>query len=115
MFYHLEEERECTHHWMKLATTKGVRDIGVMEGKVAKLGKYLFDVRLKESVLKKHLQKAHAENVAVQDQLQKKGKQVATMAYLCMEAIQHRYPSYSYEVYIKEQWLLFQIKTLAFD
>ena len=35
------------------------------------------------------------------------------MEDLCIEALQHKFPSDSYDVYLKEQWLLFQIKTLA--
>lgn len=37
---------------MKIATKKGVPDIGIMEEKVTKLGRDLSDVRLKESMLK---------------------------------------------------------------
>ena len=35
------------------------------------------------------------------------------MENLCIEALQHIFPSDSYVVYLKEKWLLFQIKTLA--
>ena len=35
------------------------------------------------------------------------------MADLCIEALQHRFTSDSYVVYLKEQWLLFQINTLV--
>ena len=35
------------------------------------------------------------------------------MADLYIESLQHRFPSDSYVVYLKEQWLLFQINTLA--
>ena len=77
---------------MKLSTSKGVYDIGVMEGKVVELGKYLSNVRLRDSVLKEQLQKAQAENVALQERLKQKGKQVTTIKDFCMEAIQHRYP-----------------------
>ena len=35
------------------------------------------------------------------------------MADLGIESLQHGFPSNSYVVYLKEQWLLFQIKTLA--
>ena len=69
MFYQLEEQRPCTHNWMKHTTSKGVYDIGVMEGKVVELGKDLSNVRLQESVLKEQLNKSHAENVALQEQL----------------------------------------------
>lgn len=109
----MEEERAHTHNWIKLATSKGVHEIGFMEEKIAELGKDLFDVGLRESFLKEKLHKAQTENITLQYKLQQKDKQVATMEYLCMEAIQHRYPSYSYAIYLKEQWLLFQIKKLA--
>ena len=35
------------------------------------------------------------------------------MAELCIEPLQHRFPSDSYDVYLKEKWILFQINTLA--
>ena len=53
------------------------------------------------------------ENVVLKEQLQQKEEQVDTMAYLCIEALQHIFPSDSYVVYLKEQWLLFQINTIA--
>ena len=57
LFYQLEQERACTHHWMKIATTKGVPDIGMMEEKVTKMGRDLSDVRLRESMLKEHFRR----------------------------------------------------------
>ena len=68
---------------------------------------------MKEISLKEQLRKAHAENVALKEQLQQKEEKVATMEYLCIESLQHRFPSDPYVVYLKEKWLLFQIKTLA--
>ena len=35
------------------------------------------------------------------------------MADLLIEALQHIFPSDSYPVYLKDKWILFQIKTLA--
>ena len=35
------------------------------------------------------------------------------MEDLFIEALQHRFPSDSYAMYLKEQWLLFKIKNLA--
>lgn len=98
LFYQLEEERARTHQWMNLDASKGVHYIGAMEGKVVELGKDLSDVRLKELILKEKLHKAQAENVELQEQLQQMDKQVATMGDFCMDAIQHRYPSYSYAI-----------------
>ena len=60
LFYHLEEERARTHHWMNISTSKGLYDIGFMEGNVAELGNDLSNVRPKELVLKEKLQKSHA-------------------------------------------------------
>ena len=69
--------------------------------------------RIEETNLKDQLQKAQAENVALKEKLQQKEEQVATMADLCIEALQHRFPFDSYVLYLKEQWIFFQINTLA--
>ena len=45
------------------------------------------DEIIEETILKEQLQKAQAENVALKEQLQQKGQQVATMADLCIEAL----------------------------
>jgi len=46
-------------------------------------------------------------------QLQGKEAQLACMDSWAMEALQCRQPAKSYALYLKDQWLQFQIKTLA--
>ena len=50
---------------------------------------------------------------ALKEQLQQKEAQLACMASWAMEAIQCRQPAKSYGLYLKDQWLQFQINTLA--
>jgi len=50
---------------------------------------------------------------ALKQQLQQKEAQLACMASWAMEAIQCRQPAKSYGLYLKDQWLQFQINTLA--
>ena len=54
-----------------------------------------------------------AENTWLREQLQERENQLASMASLSLDAIQCRMPTKSYALYLKEQWLQFQIKTLA--
>jgi hypothetical protein len=50
---------------------------------------------------------------ALREQLQQKEAQLACMASWAMDAIQCRQPAKSYGLYLKDQWLQFQINTLA--
>lgn len=49
----------------------------------------------------------------IKKQLQEKDTQLACMASWSMEALQCRQPAKSFGVQLKDQWLQFQIKTLA--
>ena len=69
--------------------------------------------RFRETVLKEKLQMAQENNIALREKFQQKGHQVATMVDLCIEELQHKFPYDLYIVYLKEKWLLFQVKTLA--
>ena len=69
LFYELEKERACTYHWMQIAKTKNVEDVGIMEEKLTEMGRYLADVRLREAVLKEKLQEVQAENARLNNQL----------------------------------------------
>ena len=50
---------------------------------------------------------------ALREQLQQKEAQLACMASWAMEVIQCRTPAKSYGLFLKDQWLQFQINTLA--
>ena len=54
-----------------------------------------------------------AKNAWLKGQLQERENQLASMASLSLEAIQCRMPAKSYALYLKEQWLQIQIKTVA--
>lgn len=53
------------------------------------------------------------ENAWLKGQIQERDNKLASMASLSLEAIQCRILAKSYALYLKEQWLQFQIKTLA--
>jgi len=77
---------------MQISKTKSVQGEWIMEEKLTKLSRDLVDVRLSEAVLKEQLQEAQVENARLNDQLKQKDKQITTMAYMCMEEIQHIHP-----------------------
>jgi len=110
LFFELEKERVRTHRWMSIAKSKGVEDVGHMENKLKEMGKDFSALRDREAVTRSHLE---TENKLLRRQLQEKGTQLACMANLSMEELQCRTPSKSYGIYVKDQWLQFQIKTLA--
>lgn len=56
---------------------------------------------------------AVAEVLMLKQQLQEREAQMACMASWEMEDLQCRQPARSYTLYLKDQWLQFQIKTLA--
>jgi len=58
-------------------------------------------------------QQEKIEVQALKQQLQLKEVQLACMANWAMEAIQCKQPAKSYGLYLKDQWMQFQIKTLA--
>ena len=58
-------------------------------------------------------QQAQIEVQALRQQLQQKEAQLACMASWAMDAIQCRQPGKSYGLYLKDQWLQFQINTLV--
>jgi len=63
-----------------------------------------------DAITRTHLQ---TENEFLKRQLQEKETQLACMANWSMEALQCRTPEKSYGLYLKDQWLHFQINTLA--
>jgi len=67
-------------------------------------------LRDREVITRRHLE---TKNELLRRQLQEKETQLACMASLSMEALQCRTPAKSYGLYLKDQWLQFQIKTLA--
>ena len=99
-----------THRWMQIARSKGVKDIDHMEDKLNEMGRELSAFRDKEAITRSHLDN---ENELLRSQLQEKGTHLAYMASLSMEALQCRTPTIFYGLYLKDQWLQFQIKSLA--
>ena len=65
------------------------------------------------TLLQEAEQQKKIEVQALKEQLQQKEAQLACMASWAMEAIQCRPPAKSYGLYLKDQWLQFQINTLA--
>jgi hypothetical protein len=67
--------------------------------------------------LNQHLQErelqAQIEIQALKQQLQEKEAQLACMASWAMDALQCRQPAKSYGLYLRDQWLQFQINDLA--
>lgn len=57
--------------------------------------------------------KLEVENTWLRKKKQERKIKLETMARLSMEAIECRTLVKSYDLYLKEQWLQFQIKTLA--
>ena len=95
---------------MQISKSKGVEDVGHMEDKLKEMGRELSSIRDKDAMMKSQLQ---AKNAWLRGQLQERESLLETMASLSLEAIQCRMPIKSYALYLKEQWLKFQIKTLA--
>lgn len=81
-----------------------------MENKVKEMGRELSVIRHRETITRSHLE---TKNELLRRQLQDKETQLACMVNLSMEALQCRTPTKSYGLYLKGQWLQFQIKTLA--
>ena len=81
-----------------------------MEEKLREICRELSTLRDREVIMKNQLE---AENEWLKGQLQERKNQLASMASLSLEAIQCRMPTKSYALYLKEQWLQFQIKTVA--
>jgi len=92
---------------MQIAKTKGVEDIGHMDNKIREMGRELSDVRHREAIIICHLE---TESELLRRQLREKETQLACMASWSMEALQCRTPAKSYGLYLKDQWLQFQIK-----
>ena len=81
-----------------------------MEKKLGEMGRDLSAIRHRETITRNHLE---TENELLRRQLQEKETQLACMASWSMEALQYRTPAKSYGLYLKDQWLQFQIKTLS--
>jgi len=95
---------------MQIAKSKGVENIGHMEEKVKDMDRELSTLRDKEAMMKAQLE---VENALLRGNLQERENQLASIASLSLNAIQCRIPTKSYVLYLKEQWLQFQIKTLT--
>lgn len=54
---------------MKIAKSKNVEDVGLMEEKFVEMGKELSDLRMRESMMKEKLQ---AQNTRLREKLQEK-------------------------------------------
>ena len=63
--------------------------------------------------LNRQLQEKELETQSLKQQVQEKEAQLACMASWAMEALQCRQPAKSYALYLKDQWLQFQINTLG--
>lgn len=74
------------------------------------MGRELSALRDREAITRSHLE---TETELLRRKLQEKETQLACMASLSMEALQCRTPAKYYGLYLKDQWLQFQIKTLA--
>ena len=81
-----------------------------MKNKLREIGRELRALRDRESITRSHLE---TKNELLRRQLQGKETQLACMASLSMEALQCRTPAKSYGLYLKDQWLQFQIKSSA--
>jgi len=65
---------------------------------------------MRESMMKEKLQ---VENMRLRERLQEKETQLVTMVSLSMEELQCRQPSKYCDIFLKEQWMHFQINTFA--
>jgi len=74
------------------------------------MGRELSGLTDTEGIMRNQLE---TENAWMRGQLEERENQLACMASLSLEVIQCRIPAKSYAIYLKEQWLQFQIKTLA--
>ena len=81
-----------------------------MENKLREMGRELSVVRHREVITRTHLE---TKNTLLRRQLQERETQLACMASWSVEALQFRTMTKSYGLYLKDQWLQFQIKTLA--
>ena len=90
---------------MQIAKSKGVEGIGHVEDKLRELSA----LRDREAITRSHLEN---ENELLRRLLQEKETHLAYMASLSIEALQCWTPAKSYGLYLKDQWLLFQKKTL---
>ena len=81
-----------------------------MEDKLREMGRELSALRDRESITRNHLEN---ENELLRRQLQEKESHLAYVASLSIEALQCRTLAKYYGLYLKDQWLQFQIKTLA--
>jgi len=87
-----------------------VEGIGHMEEKLKYMGREISSLRDREAIMRNQLE---TENSWLKGQLQERENQLACMASLSLEEIQCRMPTKSYALYLKEQWLQFQIKVLT--
>lgn len=81
-----------------------------MEEKLKKMGRELSALRDKEAITRNHLENA---NELLRRQMQAEETHLAYMASLSIEELQCKTPTKYYGFYLKDQWLQFQIKTLA--
>ena len=81
-----------------------------MEDKLGEIGRELSALRYREAITRSHLEN---ENELLRRKLQEKETHLAYMVSLSIEALQCRTLAKSYGLYLKDQWLQFQIKNLA--
>ena len=79
-----------------------------MENKLREMGRDLSALKDRDEITRSHLE---TKNELLRRQLQGKETQLACMASLSMDALQCRTPAKFNGLYLKDQWLLFQIKT----
>jgi len=82
-----------------------------MEENLKEMGRELSSLRDREAIMKAQLE---IEYAWLKGKLQERENQLASMTNISLEAIQCRMPAKSYALYLKEQWLQFQIKTLHY-
>jgi len=95
---------------MQIAKSKGVEDIGHMERKLREMGRELSAIRHREAITRSQLE---TENELLRRQLQEKETHLECMAGWSIKALQCTTLVKTYGLYLKDQWLQFQIKTLA--
>jgi len=124
----LQEENELLKKQLQQREPQGGNKLSILEGQQQKEGAQADSEAAEqqqqeeepqtdsETLMKLQQEKesqAETEALILKRQLQEKEAQLACMASWAMEALQCRQPAKSYALYLKDQWLQFQIKTLA--
>lgn len=124
----LQEENEWLKKQLQEREPHGGNELSILKGQQQKEGPQVYSEAAErqqqeeepqtnsETLMKKQQEKesqAETKVLILKRQLQEKEAQLACMASQEMEALQCRKPAKSYALYLKDQWLQFQIKTLA--